>query len=215
MSNLSARQVQRSYSNMLERGFSAQKVLHHHRVLSQALGQAVKWDMLSQNVAMRITPPKGTKPELRILTFAEVRRLIDAARGTEYYLPIYLALYTGLRRSEIFGLRWSDVELEAHALNVIRTMISLKGDRVHISEPKSRKSRRVVAIGAEVIQTLRERQAAQSFRRGARDSQVCARSGGGIMKPDALAHGYKTIAKGCAITGVRFHDLRHTPASPC
>ena len=155
LSKLNARQIQRYYSSMLEKGYSAQTVHHHHRVLSQGLSQAVEWDMLSQNVATRVTPPKRKKPELKFLTVDEARRLIDAAHGTDYFLPIYLAIHTGLRRSEICGLRWADVDLKAQTIRVVRTMISLKGDRVHISEPKSRNSRRVVAIGEEVVRTLK------------------------------------------------------------
>ena len=154
LSKLNARQIQRYYSSMLEKGYSAQTV-HHHRVLSQALSQAVEWDILSGNVATRVTPPKRKKPELKFLTVAEKHRLIDAAHGTDYFLPIYLAIHTGLRRSEICGLRWADVDLKAQTIRVVRTMISLKGDRVHISEPKSRNSRRVVAIGEEVVRTLK------------------------------------------------------------
>ena len=102
--NLTARQIKRYYSTMLERGFSAQTV-HHHLVLSRALAQATKWDILSKNVATRVTPPKKTRPELRFLTSEEARKLIDAARGTDYFLPIYLAVHTSLRRSEICDLR--------------------------------------------------------------------------------------------------------------
>ena len=146
LSKLSSRQIQRYYSTMPEKEFSAQTILHHHRVLSQAIAQAVKWDMLSQNVATRVTPPKRTKPELRLLALPEMKRLLEAARGTDYFQPIYLAIHTGLRRSAICGLNWSDGDLEAGFVKVVRTMISLKGDRVHFAELKSRNSWREVAI---------------------------------------------------------------------
>ena len=67
LSKLNARQVQRYYSSILERGYSAQTVHHHHCVLSQALSQAVEWDMLSQNVATRVTPPKRKKTGIEAL----------------------------------------------------------------------------------------------------------------------------------------------------
>lgn len=137
--------------------------------------------MLSQNVATRVPPPKRTKPALRILTLSEMHRLIEAARGTGHFLPIYLAVLTGHRRSEICGLNRPDADLEAGSLKVVRTMISLRGDRVHFAEPKSRNSRRVVAIAAGVVQTLRGRQAALRTKRGVQNSQVCARPGGDIM----------------------------------
>ena len=92
-------------------------------------------------------------------------------------------------------------------------MISLRGDRVHCSEPKSRKTRRGVATGAKVVQTLRDRKPALTLNPAAQDSQECARPGGGIMEPDALSHGYMPIAEGCGLSGVRFHNLRHMHAS--
>ena len=92
-------------------------------------------------------------------------------------------------------------------------MISLRGDRVHCPEPKSRKSRIGVAIGEMVVQTLMDRQPALTFNQAVQDSQVCARPGGGIMEPEALSHRYKSIAAGCGLSGVRFHNLRHMHAS--
>ena len=161
--------------------------------------------MLPRNIMERVTPPRRQRPELRFLDAAEAQRLLAAAEGTDYHLPIHLALYTGLRRSELLGLRWSDLDLDARTLTVARTMISLRGDPTHISEPKSRGSRRVVAYAGETETLLRPRREMPL-------DQVCARADGTVLQPDRLSHGYRKIADGCGIA-VRFHDLRHTHAS--
>ena len=153
-----------------------------------------------------MTPPRHRKPELRSLDATECIRFLRAAEGTDYDLPVHLALYTGLRRSEILGLRWGDVDLDARTLTVRRTMVSLPGDSAHISEPKSRVSCRVVSFGEQTENLLRRHQAPS------RDSQVYARLDGTEMRPFGLYHGYGDIAGRCGID-VRFYDLRYTHAS--
>ena len=205
LDNLDPKDVQRYYAELMEGGLSAQTVVMHHRVLKQAIGQAVKWDMLPRNVLERVAPPRPHTPEFRSLNPREIERLLRAAHGTDYHLPIHLATYTGLRRSEILGLRWSDVDLGASTLTVRRSMVPVRGDPAHIAAPKSRASRRVVSYGELTKKVL-------SSRRAGPDVQVCARPDGREMGASALSHAYRKIADSCGID-VRFHDLRHTHAS--
>ena len=207
---LKPQHVQHYYVDLLERGLSAQTVLHHHRLLSQALRQAVRWEILDRNIMERVTPPRRTAPDLRILNVDESQRLLAAAAGTDYHLPIHLALYTGLRRSEILGLRWADIDLGGRTLTVSRAMVELPGDPIHLDDPKSRSSRRVVSFGAETERQLRNRWEQSPARQ---NEQVCRRTDGLLLRPSTLSVGYKRIAGGAGIQGVRFHDLRHTHAS--
>ena len=205
LADLKPLHVQRYYAGLLDGGLSAQTILHHHGVLRQAIGQAVRWEMLVHNIMLRVTPPRVVKPRFRSLDSSEVRRLLDAVDGTDYYLPIHLAVYTGLRRSEILGLRWVDVDLAARTLTVNQTMVAVAGDPTHINEPKTRRSRRAVAFGASTESVLRPRC-------NLPHAQVCARADGSAMRPNILGHGFMKIAKATGI-GIRFHDLRHTHAS--
>ena len=213
LTRLNAQDVQRYYTALLHEGLATQTVLHHHRVLRQAIGQAVKWELLPKNVMERVTPPKLVKPELRILKMPEAQRLFQVAKDTDFEVAIHLAIHTGLRRSELCGLFWSDVDLEARTLTVVRTIVSLKGDPAHISEPKSRASRRVVAFWDETAALLQERWDALEKTESVLQTQVCARRDGTRMLPDFLSKGYKSMAESCGITDVRLHDLRHTHAS--
>ena len=213
LTSLKPAHVQRYYSHLLEEGLSPQTVHHHHSLLREAIGQAVRWDMLPQNVINRVTPPKVPKPELRILAECEVHRLLEQVAGTDYHLPIHLALHTGMRRSEICGLFWSDVDMHDSSLSVVRTMVSLKGDPQHLDEPKSRRSKRVIAFGPETRSLLAERKAEIDWRDVMERSQVCARRDGSSMIPDVLSRKFNAILKACRISHVRFHDLRHTHAS--
>ena len=92
-------------------GLSARTVQHHHRVLSEALSHAVKWGLLARNVATAVDPPKPSRSEMAFLSPEDVERMLDAAEGTTFYVLIFTALYSGLRRGELLGLRWCEVDL--------------------------------------------------------------------------------------------------------
>ena len=214
LTGLHAQDVQRYYKGLLDEGLSAQTVIHHHRVLRQAISQAVKWDLLSKNVMERVTPPKRVKPKLSVLEAPEVQQLLQAARGTDYELPIHLAVHTGLRRSELCGLFWSEVNLEAQTLTVVRTMVSVRGDPVYIGEPKLSASRRVVSFSKTTAYLLRDRRASlEELGWALQTQQVCTRGNRQMMTPDALSRGHKAISESCGFSNLRFHDLRHTHAT--
>ncbi len=219
INDLDAYQVQAYYADYIRSGLSAQSVLHIHRLLSQTLKQAVRWGMLQRNALDGVTPPPRRKPELRSLSADEARTLLRSAEATDYIIPIHLAIFTGLRRSEALGLRWRDIDLDERKITVSRTMVDIKGNPTHIDEPKSRRSGRVVAISEDtsaLLRSHRERRTAQLGRCGealTADTQVCVRSDGRVMKPDTLTNGFKRIARQCGILDIRYHDLRHTHAS--
>jgi integrase len=93
----------------LKGGLSAQTVLHHHRVLHSALQQAVKWQLLLRNTADAVEPPKPEQKEMRALDEEKSAWLFNAAAGTRLYVPILIAVTTGMRRGEILALRWRDI----------------------------------------------------------------------------------------------------------
>ena len=206
LSDLRPQHIQRYYADLLAEGLATQTVIHNHRLLSQALRQAVRWDMLTVNVMDRVTPPRLVKSNLRILTAPEIHRLMDAASETDYHLPLHIALHTGMRRSEICGLWWRDVDMATWTLTVRQAMVPLPGGPTHLNEPKSRASRRTISFGADTAALL-------SAPRIVGINQVCALGDGLLLRPYRLTHSFKTIAGRCGIHGVRLHDLRHTHAS--
>ena len=218
LATLTPLDVQRFYTDRHRSGLSAQTVIHIHRTLRQALGQAVKWELLHRNVTDSVTPPRREKPTIRPLTVSETKTLLLAAQDTDYHVPIYLAIHTGLRRGEILGLRWSDVNMPGASLTVNQTVVEVRG-RTHVSEPKTDSSRRAVSVTGDTVLLLdAHRRETQSSMRSlgltqAPFSHVCVRPDGRPIVPSALTRGYKRLATKCGIDGVRFHDLRHTHAT--
>jgi integrase len=93
-------------------GLSAQTVLHHHRVLREALNQAVRWQLMPRNPADAVDAPKRERKEMRALNEGETAWLLEAARGTRLYVPILVAVTTGVRRGELLAFRWRDLDLD-------------------------------------------------------------------------------------------------------
>jgi integrase len=112
------------------KSLTAQTVLHVHRTLSQALVHAVKTEVLFKNPASQVKPPRPLGREIAILTKPEVATLLRTAEPTWLYLPVLVAVTTGMRRGELLGLRWTDIDLKAARLTVNQSLERVKGKTV-------------------------------------------------------------------------------------
>jgi integrase len=199
-------------------GLSAQSVLHVHRILAEALNQAVRWRLLAVNPAAAVQPPRPERPELRIPEPAVVERIIKAAEGTGLHMPILLAAATGMRRGEILGLRWRAVDLKKGNLRVIATLQRNRRG-LGFGEPKTQRGRRTIVLppfAVDVLRRHRKEQAQKRLRLGRvwRDEDLVVTTGvGGPMDPGEVTRGFRRLAREIGVEGVRFHDLRHAYAT--
>ncbi len=121
---LDALQLQTLYRQKLDSGLSSRTVQIVHATMYKALKQAVRWQLIPRNVAQAMTPPKAPKAEIKPLTLAQVKSLLNAARRDELEALYVLAVTTGLRSGELLGLQWRDIDLEIGALQVRRTVFN-------------------------------------------------------------------------------------------
>ncbi len=220
LARLTALDIQRFLGGRLDSGLSSQSVINIYASFRRALNQAVGWELLVRNVIDRVSPPRLVKRRIRTLTPDEVPVLLDAANGTDFHLPIHLAIYTGLRISEVVGLRWSDINMRDGSLTVNQNVVMIDG-RPHRNEyPKTATSRRTIKLPEAttlLLRSYRERREADLALLGIDfgiETQVCIWSDGKLMRPDTLNNGYKRIRHRAGIDErVRFHDLRHTHAT--
>jgi integrase len=154
-------QIQTYYGQALQSGrrdgkrsLSAQTVLHHHRLLHTALGQAVKGQLIARNPADAVEPPRPVPPEMQVLDEEGAVRLLELASGNRLYLPCLLAIGTGMRLGEILGLRWEDVDLRASSL-CVRQSLQQTREGLSFKQPKPAKSRRTVALPSVVEGLIR------------------------------------------------------------
>lgn len=199
-------------------GLSAQSVLHLHRVLHGALAQAVRWQLLAANPAAAVQPPRIGRPKIHVPDPEAVERIVLASEDTSLYIPVVLAVATGMRRGEILGLRWRAVDLDQGLVRVVSTLQRHRHG-VDIGEPKTQRGRRTIVLPSfaiEVLRRHRKAQAAKRLRLGEvwRDEDFVATNGvGGPMDPGEVTRGFKRLARSAGAEGVRFHDLRHAYAT--
>ena len=132
-------------------------------VLSRALKQAVKWNLISINPCEAVDPQKHIREEMKIWTSEEAARFLDIARAHRLYALFYLAIATGMRRGELLGLRWQDVS--ENSLRVRQSLVERRG-KITISTPKTKKGERRISLFPNVIEVLaahRKRQEAEAL----------------------------------------------------
>jgi integrase len=201
-----------------KRGLSAQTALHIHRTLSQALGHAVRLGVLFKNPARQVKPPRPASREIKILDKNEINTLINAAKGVGLYVPILVAVTTGVRRGELLALRWSDIDLKAASLTVNQSLERIKG-KFEFKSPKTKTSRRIITLPPVTVEALRRHykvQLEERLKLGlGRDPRglVFARPDGQPMDADTLSKAFRRLVASAKVTPITLHGLRHTHIS--
>jgi integrase len=196
------------------RGLSPNTVGHVHRVLSMALGEAVRSGVLASNPAGGVRPPSMVRKEFMSLDWDELHRFLSSISAPFLRSFVLLAVQTGLRRSEVLGIRWGDVEWAASRLSVRRALIRMRAGALDVRPPKSRRAR-VVALMPESVSllgALREESMEAGLPHGPFDYVFCG-PGGAPVDPDSVTQSFRRAASRAGLEGFRFHDLRHTHAS--
>jgi integrase len=195
-------------------------VHHVHTVLHTALAQAVRWGYVARNVADAVDPPAVPRQELRTLTPEEVGRLLAAARGTRLEALWTVAVCTGCREGELLGLRWEDVDWQAPAVLIQRTLTRAPLGEPVFAEPKTAGSRRAVPLPAVAEAALRDHQARQEGHRRALGPDyadyglVFATRLGTALQARNVIRSFKGLLEPAGLPrALRVHDLRHTTAS--
>ncbi len=207
------------YQDRLAAGFAPASVNKLHVTLHKALDQALKWRMVPRNVAEMVNGPRPAPPEMRTLSAAETRRLLEAARGDRLEALYVLAVHTGMRQGELLALKWQDIDLENATVSVRRTITMSEGC-IHLGESKTKKSRRTIRLTEAAVLALREhlsRQMEEIERLGDlyEDNGLVFTSGvGTVINPTNLRRrSFASLLRRAGLNRIRFHDLRHTCAT--
>ncbi len=219
------------YAQLLGRGLAMSTVRKIHVVVGKALADAVRKDITSRNVSRLATPPAASAskaPEMKYWTPAQLRTFLAGIEGHHHYPVIRTAAMTGLRRGELCGLRWVDVDLDAGTVSVRHTVISVCGKPVH-GDVKTSRSRRVVDIDPTTVAVLRAWRRTQLEQRmlvGAGWTEtglVFTMPSGEGWHPNSISQAFDRLVSPVRKATreeldrrpprVRFHDLRHTHAT--
>ncbi len=199
-------------------GLAPKSVRNIHGVLHAALRDAVRWGYLPRNVAAVADLPKGMAPEMRVWSPEQLRAFLDQVRGKPLYAAWLLLATTGMRRGEVAGLRWVDVDLDAGRLSPRRPRVVVNNEVV-VSEPKTGKGRRSLALDHATIAALREHRTRQLEQRLAvgphwQDSGlVFTWPDGRPIHPHRFSKWFEQHARAAGLPKIRLHDVRHSYAT--
>ena len=192
------------------RKLSGTTVLQFHRILSSAYTYGVRLGIIERNVVQVVEPPKTDRYEEESLDWEGVERLLDMVKGEVFRTLVLVALQTGLRRSELLGLQWRDVNFAGRQLSVRRAWVRVGRKDKRLEATKSGQSR-VVDLPEESVEAL------LAMRAGDEDSGevgfLFRENGSDPLDPDLVTQRFKAIAKKVGLGGIKLHDLRHTHAS--
>ncbi len=221
LARLTPAHVDRMLNDGLANGQSPQSAAHWRAVLRTALNIAMRHGLVGRNVASLAEPPHIPEREVQALTPTAARALLDAVRGDRLEGLFTVALACGLRQSEALGLRWRDVELDAGTLSVQRTLQRIDG-AYQFLEPKTRGSRRTLALPKPVAASLREHRTRQLTERlligaawqgGQWGDLVFTDEVGGPLAGFHVTRRFHKLLMVAGLPPMRYHDLRHGAAS--
>jgi integrase len=213
LTSLTPAHVEAMLGRMEEDGHSPRMRQLTFAVLRRALNKAVRSGLLIRNVCHVVDAPRVPIREVEPFSTDQVRQLLAATVDTRYHALFTLAVTTGLRQGELFGLKWSDIDCGKGAITVRRTLIEIRG-RFSWGEPKSAQSRRrieIPAIAVEALEELRANMLAEGHI-GA-ETVFCTREGGLLGKSNFRRRVWLPVLERAGLPRKRFHDLRHTAAS--
>jgi len=228
LQKLSGSQVNALYAKLAETGrkdaksgLSPMTIHHVHACLHKACKDAVRWGHISRNPLDAADPPRkkgdGSR-EMQTWTKEQLRAFLEAMKD-ERLSPLWHTIaMTGMRRGEAIGLRWSDVDLENARLAVRRALIPINREVV-VSEPKTAKGRRVIALDPGTVEVLKAQAARQLDAQDAGDEAwletglVFTQENGSALDPESVSRYFRQAVKLSLLPPIRLHDLRHTHAT--
>jgi integrase len=225
LQELTAPRLTALYQHLLESGrvkrpggLSAKTVRNVHLMLHKALADAHAWRYVAENVAAHAKPPRASRRQPAVWTADQLRTFLSGMREDRFFALYLLATTTGMRRSELCGLRWSDVSFEAETAMVSASRVVVNG-RAEDSDGKTAPSRRLLALEPVTLDALRAQQRRQAEERAffGPDYQlsdlVFTWENGRPVHPDVLRQRFNRLAGRLGLPAIRLHDLRHSYAS--
>ncbi len=192
-----------------------------HRILRSALTQAVKWEMVRRNVATLVEPPRVEKVNRQVLDVDQAKAFLAAVKGNRLETLYTVGFAIGLRRGEVLGLRWDDVDLAEGSVTIRRELQRIDGKRQLVPYAKSQSSLRTITLPPQALEALREHRLRQlEARRAAGDewqgeewNLVFTTGRGTPLDGRNVERYFERALKQAGLPHQRFHDMRHACAS--
>ena len=193
-------------------------IKHHHRLVSTILSQAVYWQVIPSNPANRVKPPRVTRTEAKYLDEKQAVELLQLLEGESmmHRTMIKLFIYSGLRRGELCGLEWKDIDFENQLISVSRSSQYVPGKGIFTKETKTESSVRTIKLPAQAFELLKEYrvwQLEQRFMMGDRwedCDRIFTKWDGTPLHPDSVTQYFNNFISRTDLPKISIHSLRHT-----
>ncbi len=219
LTRLRPTEIESLYSSLTTRGISARTIVQLHRILKRAFRQAVRWNLIPRNPLDFVDPPVYERKESPTLDAEQLNVLLERTAEIRNGAAIYLGAVTGMRRGELAGVQWVDIDFDGPMVSVRRELVFVPGTGYLVTPPKSSKSRRAIDVTEYDVAVLRKHRALQIEERLKAGSAwrdegwVFAKLDGNHINPNDLTKTFKSLREELGLPTVRLHDLRHTHAT--
>jgi integrase len=219
LQNIQPAHIRQLYLRMQAEGRGARTIQLVHITLHCALAQAVKEGLIGRNPLDAVERPKVETQQFQIFTEEQARQFLIAAAGSKYEAVFYLALTTGMRKGELLGLMWTDLDWDKGVLLIQRQLQQAGSTSAVLAPPKTRAGRRAIKLGHGALAQLdahRKRQEMAKAFAGEKwqESGLIFTSGiGTFLDQSKISREFKRILEKAGLPNIRFHDLRHTSIS--
>lgn len=224
LKELNARHIQDFYSAMLAK-VKPNTVIHYHAVIHRALKYAVRTDLIATNPADKVDRPRKNDFTASFYSKEEMNQLFAACEGTLIEVPVKMAAFYGLRRSEVMGLKWDAIDFMKGTVSIRHTVTSCMVDGkttiVARDSTKTKSSRRTLPLVPPIRKLLLKAQAQQAENRRLcgncyctdYDGYICINEMGERFNPSVFSTQFRKLLEKNGLRHIRFHDLRHSCAS--
>lgn len=219
LQKLTARDIQQYYTWLMdEKELSPNTVIKHHNLLTNTLNAAERQEYITKNPMRAVSPPKKRQREAKFYTPEQLGILLDKAVGTRLELPVFICAYLGLRRGELCGLRWSDVDLEHQTITIENTRTQA-GKKEIEKGTKTASSTRTLYLPdtlCDILKAAKEhQQACRAEYKNAYDDNdyVVVMEDGRPFRPNYLSELFGKFLADNDLPKIVLHELRHTFAS--
>ncbi|SHH43510.1 tyrosine-type recombinase/integrase [Desulforamulus hydrothermalis] len=202
LKNLRPIHIEEFYNYEREKEYSEKTILQIHRIFSRALKHAVKNGLIPTNPCSLVDPPSPDDFEITVPDVSQFYAILDAARNTEHEIPVLLAGMCGLRREEVFGLTWNDIDFKNSTLTIRQVVVPVSGG-LEVKPPKTKKSARTISVPADVLKVLAVK----------KSIGYVISNDGNPSHPGNYSHRFKNFLASNKLPHIRFHDLRHFHAT--
>ena len=204
-----------------DKGLADTTILHYHRLISTILNTAVHWQALFSNPCQRVKPPKVKRKEARYLDEIQAAQLLERVQKEpyQYNVIVQLLLYTGMRRGELCGLEWQDVDFITNCLHIRRSSLYIPENGVFEDDPKNETSKRVIKLSASAVQLLKdfkewqERQKRELGTAWQPTNRLFTAWNGKSINPDTITAWFHNFIQRENLPPCSIHSLRHTNAT--